>query len=103
MRRWEKDIRNSILAAENLGWKLQPGEWIDDMRECCCALGACIIAKGDYIVMPDDPFDLVQSYFNVNEAEIESFIAGFDGENNPNFDYQDSYEFGKEMRTLCHE
>lgn len=107
MRRWEKEIKRSIVTTENLGWKIVEGAWIDDVRECCCALGACIIAKGDYNDFTD-PYACIKEYFNATKDEVTAFIAGFDGENypaeifdNPEIDYTDTYNFGKEMRSFA--
>ena len=102
MRQYENEIKRAILAAEQAGWAITHGAWVDDVNMRCCALGACLVEHG---LDTTDPKVRIRELFDVSYSEIVAFTDGFDGLSHTVFPaYNDTFLFGKEIRSwaLCH-
>ena len=83
-----KDVKKKILDSitytrEKLGFTLVSEDWGSSNHKCACALG-CVLLKDnpkDTVRIEDnkDRYDAITEILEVDEAWIDSFINGFDG------------------------
>jgi hypothetical protein len=83
-----KDVKKKILESiaytrEKLGFTLVSEDWGSASHKCACALG-CVLLKDnpkDTVRIEDDKdrHIAITEILEVNDAWVDSFISGFDG------------------------